>query len=338
MNSALMTIDAASPEPTLRFSTEELPPRDRTAIWHEMISRCLMRVEVGRPSGQAPFHELSMWALPGVSLVFGRGAACTASRTRSLVSDGNDEILLNVNASGHAAASWLGREVELQPGEAILVPTADVGGMRFNENFNYLNLRLPRSALAAYVSDVDATLMRPVPADSEALRLLIRYAQTIRAMPLPASPELQQLLAVHLRDLLAQVVGATGDAAAIGSERGVAAARLAAIKADILGSLNERRVKAVDVATRHGISPVYVHKLFAREGTTLSAYVLGQRLQRVHRALSNPSCDHLGIAAIAFEAGFDDLSYFNRRFRRRFNATPSDVRALRLSDPIERLD
>jgi AraC-like DNA-binding protein len=32
------------------------------------------------------------------------------------------------------------------------------------------------------------------------------------------------------------------------------------------------------------------------------------------------------ISAVAFEAGFGDLSYFNRTFRRRFGATPSDVR------------
>jgi AraC-like DNA-binding protein len=334
MAACKMTDAALGATPTLRFSTEELPPRDRAAIWHEMISRCLMRVEVDRPSGQSPYHELSMWALPGASLVFGNGAACTASRTKSLVSDGNDEVLLNVNASGHAAASWLGREVELRPGEAILVPTAEVGGMRFDEDFNYLNLRLPRSPLAPYVSDVSATLMRPVPADSEALRLLIRYAQTIRAMPLPASPELQHLLAAHLRDLLAQVVGATRDAAAIGSERGVAAARLAVIKADILASLSERPVKAADVARRHGISPVYVHKLFAREGTTLSAYVLEQRLLRAHRALVNPARDRMGIATIAFDVGFGDLSHFNRQFHRRFGATPTDVRANRIPRPV----
>jgi AraC-like DNA-binding protein len=33
------------------------------------------------------------------------------------------------------------------------------------------------------------------------------------------------------------------------------------------------------------------------------------------------------ISAIAFDAGFGDLSCFNREFRRRFGQTPSDVRA-----------
>jgi AraC-like DNA-binding protein len=32
------------------------------------------------------------------------------------------------------------------------------------------------------------------------------------------------------------------------------------------------------------------------------------------------------VSAIAFAAGFHDLSHFNRAFRRRFGVTPSDVR------------
>jgi AraC-like DNA-binding protein len=34
-----------------------------------------------------------------------------------------------------------------------------------------------------------------------------------------------------------------------------------------------------------------------------------------------------GIAWIAFESGFGDLSYFNRTFKRCYGARPSDVRA-----------
>jgi AraC-like DNA-binding protein len=32
------------------------------------------------------------------------------------------------------------------------------------------------------------------------------------------------------------------------------------------------------------------------------------------------------ISALAFDTGFGDLSYFNREFRHRYHATPSEVR------------
>ena len=38
------------------------------------------------------------------------------------------------------------------------------------------------------------------------------------------------------------------------------------------------------------------------------------------------------ISAVAFDAGFGDLSYFNRTFRRRYDAAPSDVRARALRE------
>jgi AraC-like DNA-binding protein len=34
----------------------------------------------------------------------------------------------------------------------------------------------------------------------------------------------------------------------------------------------------------------------------------------------------MSVSSIAYEAGFGDLSNFNHLFRRRYSATPSDVR------------
>jgi AraC-like DNA-binding protein len=45
--------------------------------------------------------------------------------------------------------------------------------------------------------------------------------------------------------------------------------------------------------------------------------------------LTGPSANRRGITAIAYECGFNDLSYFNRSFRRRFGLTPSEARAAR---------
>jgi AraC-like DNA-binding protein len=42
--------------------------------------------------------------------------------------------------------------------------------------------------------------------------------------------------------------------------------------------------------------------------------------------LADPGFAAWTIGAIAYEAGFGDLSHFNRSFRRRYGASPSDVR------------
>jgi AraC-like DNA-binding protein len=70
-----------------------------------------------------------------------------------------------------------------------------------------------------------------------------------------------------------------------------------------------------------------VQRLFESEGTTFSEYVLDQRLACVHRMLPDPRYAGWTVSAIALEAGFGDVSYFNRRFRRRFGASPTQCRA-----------
>jgi AraC-like DNA-binding protein len=74
------------------------------------------------------------------------------------------------------------------------------------------------------------------------------------------------------------------------------------------------------------VTPRYIHKLFENEGLTFSSFVLGQRLARAHRILSDKRFVDRNISSVAFDVGFGDLSYFNRTFRRRYAATPSDIK------------
>ena len=127
--------------------------------------------------------------------------------------------------------------------------------------------------------------------------------------------------------LIALTLGATGEAAQIAERRGGRAARLQSLKSDILNHLSSESLSVRAVAARHKVTPRYIQRLFEESGVTLTEYVLGQRLARAHRQLTDARLAERTLTAIALEAGFSDLSYFNRAFRRRFGATPSDMRA-----------
>lgn len=106
----------------------------------------------------------------------------------------------------------------------------------------------------------------------------------------------------------------------------IRAARLNAIKSDIVDNLRQQGLSIHGVASRHGISVGYVRQLFAAEGATFTEFVLRQRLETARSMLRDPGFAGRTISAIAFEAGFGDVSYFNRAFRRRYNMKPSDAR------------
>jgi AraC-like DNA-binding protein len=105
------------------------------------------------------------------------------------------------------------------------------------------------------------------------------------------------------------------------------AARLHAAKNYIREHLDRPDLSVDQVATAIGVRRRYVQSLFESEGTSFSRYVLDERLARAYRLLTHPALRHHSIAQLAFDCGFGDLSYFNRTFRRRYGATPSDIRA-----------
>jgi AraC-like DNA-binding protein len=163
------------------------------------------------------------------------------------------------------------------------------------------------------------------PAGNEALRLLMAYVKAMEELPL-ATPGLRELAVKHVQDLLAVVGGGPGEANAIGNTGGVRAARLAVIKADIAAHIIDRNLSLKALAARQQLTPRYVQKLFEAEDITFSEFVLGQRLARAHGMLSDSRYAERTISSIAFATGFGDLSYFNRAFRARYGATPTDVR------------
>src|SRR5436189_76746 len=67
-------------------------------------------------------------------------------------------------------------------------------------------------------------------------------------------------------------------------------------------------------------------RLLEEDGTTFSEFLLTQRLSQAHRRLCEPDCGEIPISTIAYDCGFGDLSYFNRRFRRAYGLTPREAR------------
>jgi AraC-like DNA-binding protein len=310
-----------------RFSTADWPERDRLAIWREAIGRTVVRLDTA-PLSDGPFQaEAVVRSLPGLWLGSWAFGNLRAAVTRELL-DGSDDLILGIARNGAPIVSHRSREATGDTGDAILMSTAEPRESLYPSLVRFLSLRLPRKALTPLVSSPEDALMRPVPRDLEALRLLTHYVEALsRTHPL-ATRELQCVVVTHVYDLAALVIGATRDGTALAVSRGLRAARLTAIKADISANLDDPDLTLAAVAARQHLSPRSLQRLFADKDTSFSEFVLDARLAYAHRLLTNPRGDGHPISSIALEAGFGDLSYFNRAFRRRYGATPSEIRTV----------
>ena len=315
---------SSSAETTWSFSSTALPPERRTAALQGLRERGIVRLE------PLPDHlarvEIRKVSLPGFSILEGAlgGLRQIAAPYDPLV---GDDVFLGVNLAGRSIVHQGGRELVLDDGDAVFFSSAEKGFVIHRPTpVSFLGLRVPRKALALHAANLDGALLRLVTGRSAPLRLLTKYLRCVGADVTDEPQILGRTVAAHVYDLIALIVGANADAVAAAEDRGVKAARLRAIKTDIARRLADGELTIADVAARQGVTLRYVHKLFEGEGASFSRYVLDRRLEAAYRVLTDQRQDHRSILSIAFDSGFADLSHFNRTFRRRYDATPTDVR------------
>ena len=308
----------------LKLSTDQFAERDRIEAAHELIGRSLMKMEFDLLP-DVPFKvEMVFRVLPDFGLASGTCSAMDCLRTSQMIE--SNDLILTVALSGGGVLHVRGSEIPIGGGVAALTRTTDISRCAIHSTSEFVNFRFPFDKIAPMIADLDAAAMRPIPVNTEALRLLVHYASMLKHEDMLATPEVQSLVSSHLQDLAVLAIGATRHAEMIAGSRGIPAARLRAIKADIGRNLTDRQLSIDTVALRNGITPRYVSMLFESDATTFSEFVLTQRLHRAHHMLTDQRWSDRTVSSVAFDAGFGDLSYFNRAFRRRYGATPSDIR------------
>lgn len=317
-----MAFAAGNFAPT-RFSTENISERQRLPRWREEFGRALVGVDMEPLSPDMPFRaEAIMWALPGVRTAHCTNAAAHYVRTPALAAESDGSIGLIVNLGPKAIASQQNVSLLLATGDATFVRTELAGKLT---NTRHLGIVLPRDVLNSRVDDLDRAMMRVIPKSVEPLRLLVSYIRLVWENGVLDSPGLRPSVVSHMHDLAALAMGANRDARESGLSA-VAAARLAAALEDISLGFTDPGLTLAAVARRQGVSPRYLQRLFAESAMSFTARVNESRLQRAFALLSKAQCRDRPISEIALQAGFSNVSHFNRLFRARFGDTPTGIR------------
>jgi AraC-like DNA-binding protein len=310
----------------VEFSTNHIPERDRAGFWREHYGQVMLRVDMEPAADMAFEAAMKSMALPGLQLIEASSSPAKISRGGKYLADGNDDIVLAINRTGSVSIASGGREQDLREHEAILLSGGEAASFHRTSMGRSFTLRVPRVVFESTVVSVDDALMRPISGDRGAMRLLEDYAGWIMNNGASIEQQLLNLSVRHVQDLLALTIGPTADFAETARTRGLRAARLKLAKSYIVSHSHRRDVTITNVAANLSVTPRYVQRLFEADGTTFSEFLIGQRLARAYWMLCEPNLGHAAISTIAYDVGFGDLSYFNRRFRRLYGITPRDVR------------
>lgn len=310
-----------------RLSTNDVPARERLAFLHDFVARHVAGLRF-RPADSETFaFDLAAYFLDAGTTV---GTACYSAvlgeRPKDLMADGRQDYLMTIHTSDYEVAIAGKPPLLIKAGDITLVNEGTP--MAFALPATLLKVvSLNEARLAALAPRVRAKAFHHIPMASASAPLLSGYADLLRATA-PSGEAACRLAAKHLYDLAALVIqGATNDAAEP-VRASISAARLELVKAEILGYLTDPELSVSVIARRQGVTPRYIQRLFEQEGLTFSEFLRDARLDLARRALE--AAGTATVSAIAFDTGFSDLSYFNRAFRQRFAATPSEIKAAAL--------
>ena len=288
--------------------------------FREHIGRTILRIDMS-PLGDAPIAcDVAVRKVGDVAIATGHISPMTSYHPETL---GDDALVLAAVRGGVAEFDYGGGPARLTAGEAMLTANADSGTFTGQTATRLTNIRLERGRLGLLGADPDLGVRQMIPADHYALRLLLGYADVLADSENIADGEARRVVVGNLYDLAVLAIGHVRDGQAHAG--GVRAARLYAVKAEMRRRFREP-LAIGEIARRHGISASYLRQLFAAEGQSFADYLLGLRLEAVRRTLLDTRHGSLSVGGIAYDAGFGDLSYFNRAFRRRYGMTPSELR------------
>jgi AraC-like DNA-binding protein len=311
-----------------RFSIQYRgPARGRSyEKWREDICRAFCRLDAGPVEDAYVDCRNEFASIDAISLATPSGSSARFARTRKLHDDGCDDFVLISASRGVVRVTQGGKTIDLSAGQMCLTEMSIVGTADLTKAGGFTTIRIPRNLLLQVSPGAETQLARPLQHDGALRTMIDRYFVICCDVAQDLSAVGRKTAALHLISLVGLLLGPGAELKEALRQDGYADARFELMKAAILRNLSDDNLAIDRVAKANGLSGRQAQRLFARTGTTFSEFVLEHRLCTAHSFLLDPSCQHRKISDIAFAAGFSDLSYFNRAFRKRFGASPSNIR------------
>jgi AraC-like DNA-binding protein len=314
-------------QPLNRFSIfhQGLAKGPAYEAWREGICRGFCRLDVG-PAGHDYIDCHNEFVLlHAIAIATPRGSSARFARTRDLLDDGCDDLVLISATRGSVHVTQGNKTIELTAGQMCLTEMNIVGAVDLDQTGGFTTTRFPRHLLSQVAPSVETQLARTLGHDRALSVMIERYSSLCSEVAGQLDPLGQKTAAQHLTDLVGHFIGTAAEQKDLVEQRGVSTARLNLMKADALRNLDNSNLTIETVARANGLSKRQAQRMFASSGTTFTEYVLEQRLLLSRQLLLHEQARHRKVSDIAFTVGFNDLSYFHRSFKRRFGVTPSDV-------------
>jgi AraC-like DNA-binding protein len=303
------------------------PPSGRDyERWREELCRRFCGLDIMPSEGSSIDCRIQIGLVGGLALADPTGSSTQFSRTREILGDGCDDLVLVTATSGHVRVLQKGQPIELSETQMCLTDMSVLGTIGQTETGQFKTTRIPRSQLLTICPKAEDRLSLVLGDQAPVREAIARYHALAASLGPHTDAVGQHLMAQHMVDLVGLLLGTDADRTELANLRGFSAARVDLMRTDVMSNLSRGDLTIYSVARNAGLSPRNAQRMFERTGTTFTEFLLEQRLLLMRKLLLDPLNRWRKISDLAHSAGFPDVSYFNRVFRRRFGVTSSDMR------------
>ncbi len=238
--------------------------------------------------------------------------------------DAGDNFFMIIQEEGHALMQQNGVAFMMKPGDMILIDSAKPSEFTFFGAYSrQLSLHLPRIEVKDRFGEaaIGGRHVRRTDYHAVAMNAILAKAFTY-----DSNEQHTHYLKVAMYGLIgAMLYEQSSGSAQSDIEAEVSRTQLLERGIAYLDRFfNDHTVTTQNVAEAMGVSVRQIQRAFALAGITPTDYLLKKRFEKACQMLSerNREPNPKLISSIAYSYGFNDISYFNRQFRRMFGCSP----------------
>ncbi|WP_285497981.1 helix-turn-helix domain-containing protein [Actinomadura sp. NBRC 104425] len=313
------------------LTLNDLPARDRFALWRETVASAVAPVPYEIRSDHADEFDATMHVLNlgAVQISAHIQSPIHVRRTAKLIRQSDSEHYhLTLVRRGTTNATQAGRDTTVGPGDLMLHDTWRPfhGTHTGDRRVDGIQVMVPRKLIPLPPDQVGRLCAVRVPGREGVGGLLVQFLNQVTRNAGTYRPADAARLGGVCVDLLTAVLAhrlETEHAVPHDSRKRTLLLR---IHAFIERSLGDPELSPGLIAAAHHISLRSLHRLFAEQGTTVSDWIRTRRLEQCRRELASVDHRHLAIHTIAARWGYTHPGNFTRAFHAAYGLTPSAYR------------
>jgi AraC-like DNA-binding protein len=298
------------------WSTDATRARERFSYWRDAVCHAVFNISIEAPPDRFSARITARSAGP-LRFATSESSGYQIVRTRrDIDSAPSDHYSVFVQVHGQSVIHQCGESLAFNPSDICISD----GRYPFGADMNGAGCRafavIPRASIDRRAPWLTRSPLHKLAAASPFVDLARRHVLELTSGD-SISESAMSLLTDNLCNLLA-----LGSATDTETNRLQPELQIEALLAFCRQNLHDPELSPQRAADHLRISVRTLHLRFKQIGQTFGQWILEKRLEACREALGDPNQRALNISQIAYRWGFNDLSYFNKAFRARFERSP----------------